>query len=80
MYNPSLQQEPRYEPAKVVPLGGEPSMLEWLSTQGRLVKRDPEERQASIVAEDIDLLEIEGDYYEADDSDDDDFEIEEDEA
>ncbi|WP_013324653.1 DUF3134 domain-containing protein [Gloeothece verrucosa] len=80
MYNPSLQQEPRYEPAKVVPLPDEPSMIEWLTAQGRIIKRDPDEKQVSLEPQDIDLLEIEGDYYDTDDTDDDDFEIEDDDT
>ncbi|ACK73395.1 conserved hypothetical protein [Gloeothece citriformis PCC 7424] len=78
MHNPSLKQESRYEPAKVVPLPDEPDMLEWLSAQGRIIKREQDEKPASVESEDLDLLEIEGDYYDAEDSDDD-FDIDDDE-
>lgn len=80
MHNPSLTQESRYEPAKVVPLPQEPDMLEWLKTKGKLIKRDPDEKFAPIEAGNIDLLEIEGEFYDTDDEGDDDFELDDDEA
>ncbi len=40
MHNPSLTQETRYEPAKVIPLKQEFSLLDWLEANGRLIARD----------------------------------------
>jgi hypothetical protein len=40
MYNPSLRQEPRHEPAAVIPIKQEASILDWLEANGRLLARD----------------------------------------
>jgi hypothetical protein len=40
---PSLRQEPRYEPAAVIPLKKDSSLLDWLEATGRLIKREPVE-------------------------------------
>ena len=40
MYNPSIRQEPRHEPAAVIPIARESSILEWLERNGRLLARD----------------------------------------
>ena len=43
MYNPSLRQESRHEPADVIPLNQETSLLDWLANTGRLIARDSHE-------------------------------------
>lgn len=43
VYNPALRQEPRYEPAAVIPLKQEDSMLTWLQSEGRLILREAQE-------------------------------------
>jgi hypothetical protein len=43
MYNPSLRQSPRHEPAEVIPLKQETSLLDWLEASGRLLARDVQE-------------------------------------
>ncbi|MEA5470315.1 DUF3134 domain-containing protein [Spirulina sp. 06S082] len=40
MKNPALRQEPRFEPAAVIPLKQEDSMLTWLESEGRLIPRE----------------------------------------
>lgn len=41
--NPSLRQSPRHEPAEVIPLNRETSLLDWLEASGRLLARDNQE-------------------------------------
>ncbi|MGK7923773.1 MAG: DUF3134 domain-containing protein [Spirulina sp.] len=47
VYNPALRQEPRYEPAAVIPLKQEDSMLTWLQSEGRLILREAQESNLS---------------------------------
>ncbi len=68
--NPALVQEPRYEPAIVIPLKQEASLLDWLKANDRLIAREPSEQVAIVNAEDD--LELES-LMDTDD-DDDDFE------
>lgn len=78
MLNPSLRQEPRYEPAAVLPVTRNTSILDWLSATGRLVARDKEKEEyisTDLLDEEIDLSEL----MDVDDSlydDDDEGEIE----
>jgi hypothetical protein len=41
VYNPSLREEPRFQPAGVIPHKQESSMLDWLESSGRLLARQP---------------------------------------
>ncbi|MCC5639743.1 DUF3134 domain-containing protein [Nostoc sp. CHAB 5844] len=34
--NPALHEEPRYQPAAIIPLKQEQSLLDWLASTGRL--------------------------------------------
>ncbi|GAC1495932.1 MAG: hypothetical protein NVS2B14_09780 [Chamaesiphon sp.] len=43
MYNPSLRQEPIQEPAAVIPIKQQSSILDWLEEKGRLLARDVQE-------------------------------------
>ncbi|MEM9541027.1 MAG: DUF3134 domain-containing protein [Cyanobacteria bacterium P01_E01_bin.42] len=47
VYNPALRQEPRFEPAAVIPLKQEDSMLTWLQSEGRLILRETQEASAT---------------------------------
>jgi Protein of unknown function (DUF3134) len=77
--NPALKQQNRYEPAPVIAVQRNTSILEWLESQGRLIDRD--ERDPAISALDQpnleeELFEDDNSYQEeesddADDSDDD---------
>ena len=57
MYNPSLVQESRYEPAAVIPLKQDTSLLEWLAATDRLIFREAE--QTSVVeTEDAEISDL----------------------
>jgi hypothetical protein len=62
---PSVYQEPRYEPAGVIPPNRDRSHLDWLAAHGRLIARQPEEREERLPenADFSDLLEIEEDIF-----------------
>ena len=66
--NPALVQEPRYEPAIVIPLKQEASLLDWLKANDRLIAREPSEQVAIVNTEDD--LELES-LMDTDDDDDD---------
>lgn len=63
MYNPSLKQEPRYEPAAVIPVKTDSSLIDWLTETGRLIPRDKQEKE-NTSGEDVDLT----DFIDNDDS------------
>lgn len=71
MYNPSLRRTPRHEPADVIPLKQETSILEWLQSTGRLLARDAHDPDFIIDEEEIsELMSVEDSGYEDDDDDD----------
>ena len=73
MLNSPLYEVPRSRRASVIPLKQEPSLLDWLQENGRLISRDPVEPQAKQREQDINSLITEGiGDYEFDDDDDDD--------
>jgi hypothetical protein len=45
MKNPALNQEPRYEPAVVIPLKQEASLIDWLKANNRLIPRESQEKE-----------------------------------
>ncbi|MBR8830027.1 MAG: hypothetical protein N5P05_003316 [Chroococcopsis gigantea SAG 12.99] len=57
MLNPSVRQEPRYEPAAVIPLKKDASIIEWLQKHKRLIARDKEEAEV-VLEEDVELSEL----------------------
>jgi Protein of unknown function (DUF3134) len=68
--NPALTERPRFQPAPVIAVRRETSILDWLEAQGRLLDRD--EREATQpefppdnFADDL----MEGDYENTDDDD-----------
>jgi Protein of unknown function (DUF3134) len=68
--NPALTERPRFQPAPVIAVRRETSILDWLEAQGRLLDRD--EKEASTMefppdsfADDL----MEGDYDSGDDDD-----------
>ena len=70
--NPALVQEPRYEPAIVIPLKQEASLLDWLKANNRLIPREPVEIEKVKAEDDLDVL-MDGDdddFVVVDDSDD----------
>jgi hypothetical protein len=80
MHNPSLRQEPRYEPASVIPLKKDSSLIDWLEATGRLIKRETVEETEEAAAEDDigieDFMDVDDGIY---DDDDDDIELDIDE-
>lgn len=70
--NPALVQEARYEPAIVIPLKQEASLLDWLKANNRLIPREPVETEKVKAEDDLDvLMDGEDDDFE-DDTDDED--------
>ena len=68
--NPALVQEPRYEPAIVIPLKQEASLLDWLKANNRLIPREPVETEKVKSDDDLDVL-MDGDDDDFDDDSDD---------
>ncbi|WP_019507964.1 DUF3134 domain-containing protein [Pleurocapsa sp. PCC 7319] len=69
--NPALVQEPRYEPAIVIPLKQEASLLDWLKANNRLIPREAIESEKIKADDDLDvLMDAEDDDF-VDDTDDD---------
>ena len=73
--NPALSQEPRYEPAIVMPLKQKASLLDWLRANNRLIAREdlePDKIEARDVMEELlDSEEDEEDDFVDDDLDED---------
>ena len=74
MKNPALTQELRYEPASVIPLKQESSLIDWLQANNRLIPREQKEKESSDNAEDPEIDELMGN--EEDFEEDDDFDLE----
>ena len=68
--NPALVQEPRYEPAIVIPLKQEASLLDWLKANNRLIPREPVETEKVKSDDDLDVM-MDGDDDDFDDDSDD---------
>ncbi len=69
--NPALVQEPRYEPAIVIPIKREASLIDWLKANNRLIPREPVEATDKVKADDdLDVL-MDGDDDDFDDDDED---------
>lgn len=82
MYNPSLRQSPRHEPAEVIPLKQESSLLDWLEATGRLLARDAQDPDDYLLDEEPEISDLMGGddspYDDIDDDVDDAIEIDED--
>jgi Protein of unknown function (DUF3134) len=79
-YNPSVRQIPRQQPADVIPLQQDSSILKWLEGTGRLIPRAPidsvgdepePEELADLMANEDKDDDIEEDEMSLDDDDDD---------
>jgi Protein of unknown function (DUF3134) len=71
--NPALKQQPRYEPAPVIAVQRDTSILEWLEAQGRLIDRDERDPAISALDQpnlDEELFEDDRAYQEEEDTDD----------
>lgn len=69
--NPALVQEPRYEPAIVIPLKQEASLLDWLKANDRLIARESIEPEKIKADDDLEVLMDADDDDFVDDADDD---------
>lgn len=70
--NPALHQVPRNQPAGVIPLQRDASILGWLEGTGRMLARDVQDFDYREDGEEItDLMAGEDNSFEADDDDDD---------
>lgn len=75
IYNPSLREEPIDQPAAVIPIKQETSILDWLEATGRLLARAEDDAEGYLDEdEEIDQL-MGGDdiVYDEDIDDDDDI-------
>ncbi len=80
MKNPALRKEKRYEPAPVIPLKQDGSLLDWLDQNDRIIYREdkiiekvaPPEEEISDLSDLIEEDQEEEDFDE-DDSDEDDL-------
>lgn len=62
MENRALSQKPRYEPADVISLTRDHTLLDWLQESGRLIPREDVAAESAARDEgDIDLILDEGD-------------------
>jgi Protein of unknown function (DUF3134) len=71
--NPALKQQPRYEPAPVIAVQRNTSILEWLEAQGRLIDRDERDPAISALDQpnlDEELFEDDRAYQEEEETDD----------
>lgn len=70
MKNPALQQEARYEPASVIPLKQDLSLLDWLESHGRLIPREDQEPEDTEEEEELtELMDGESSDYDELDND-----------
>ncbi|HAC64280.1 MAG TPA: hypothetical protein DCF68_12250 [Cyanothece sp. UBA12306] len=76
MNNPSLRQEPRYEPAAVIPVKNDTSLLDWLEATNRLIPRESQESTNPLEEDEeiSELMDVDDGY----DDDDDDLELDDD--
>jgi hypothetical protein len=73
MYNPSLREEPRNQPAEVIPLKQESSFLDWLENTGRLIAREAHDPDGFLEEEEeIDVLIVDENIYDSEEDGDDD--------
>jgi hypothetical protein len=79
MNNPSLHQEPRYEPATVIPLKQEISLIDWLKANNRLIPREAHEIVVDATGGELDAEEFDG-LIDNDDDDDFDDDYDDDDA
>jgi hypothetical protein len=60
--NPSVHQEPRYQPIPITPLSSKESLLQWLRQSGRLKPRQADAHPDSQILGEIDALLDQDDY------------------
>lgn len=80
MKNPALRKEKRYEPAPVIPLKQDGSLLDWLEENNRIMYREEKETKIAAIEmledEDIsDLIDDDSEDFDSSASEDSDSEI-----
>lgn len=78
MRNPALHEQPRSQPATVIPVQRNASILDWLESTGRLLARETHE--ASFLEEEEEINELmagDDNSFDLDDDDDDSLELDE---
>lgn len=60
--NPSLRLSPRHEPADVIPMKQETSLIDWLEASGRMMPRDKQEAEELSSEPDLDIMDEETNY------------------
>jgi hypothetical protein len=66
MNNPSLRQEARYEPATVIPLKQDTSLIDWLKANDRLMPEEAlESEKDKYLEEDEEIDQLMGEDYRA---------------
>lgn len=76
-YNPSVRQIPRSEPAGVIPLQRDSSILGWLEGTGRMIPREPID-SVGDEPEPEELADLMGSSDKDDDAEDDDMSLDDD--
>jgi hypothetical protein len=78
MRNPALHEQPRNQPASVIPVQRDASILDWLEGTGRLLSREVVEADFSNNEEEItELMTGDDSSFDLDDDDDDSLDLEE---
>lgn len=78
MRNPALHEQPRTQPAAVIPVRRNSSILDWLEATGRLLSRESGEVNLLEEEEEInELMAGDDNSFDLDDDDDDSLELDE---
>lgn len=56
MHNPSLREQPRNQNAQIIPSRQQSSILDWLEETGRLIPREPTERELLLDEEEMEEI------------------------
>ncbi|MDJ0583051.1 DUF3134 domain-containing protein [Crocosphaera sp.] len=69
--SPAISQEARYEPAAVIPVKQDSSIINWLEATNRLIYREQEETKGQVEedAEISDLIDVDDNYDDEEDID-----------
>lgn len=67
MNNPSLREAPRLQPAEVIAVNREPSLIEWLEATGRMLPLESNDDTEYIPEDEVDMggvMDNDSDRYE----------------
>jgi Protein of unknown function (DUF3134) len=76
VYNPSLREQPRQQPAPIIPMERHAPILDWLEESGRLLARQPSDPEYKDDEAEINALMGSDDNSFDDDDDDADLDLE----